>query len=432
MLVRMAEPILRHTSRRILSFRDEATDDIVPRPKPGRRYLLYVHVPYCEVLCPFCSFHRVAYKADSARRYFAALRDEIRRYHALGFDFAEVYVGGGTPTVNLGELTETLALIRELWDIGRISAETNPDHLNAETFEALLEVGVNRLSVGVQSFDDKLLKEMDRYGKYGSGEETVARLKEASGVFETLNADMIFNIPHQSEAKLARDLERVLESGVDQASFYPLMSADSVVHRMGKTMGRVTHERERDFFYRIYDTLSPSHPPSSVWCFSRSGGQIDEYIVDHPEYVGVGSGSFSYLNGVFYATSFSITRYDKQLESQHLGITRARSLSRREQLHYYLLTQLFGLSLDWKVAMEQFGPGVARELTLERLALRLVGAVRSEGDRLTLTRRGMYYWLVAMREFLNGVNNFRDEMRAHIKEEYAASYGEQIPLTTLG
>ena len=103
MLVRMAEPILRHTSRRILSFRHEATDDIVPRPKPGRRYLLYVHVPYCEVLCPFCSFHRVAYKADSARRYFAALRDEIRRYHALGFDFAEVYVGGGTPTVNLGE-----------------------------------------------------------------------------------------------------------------------------------------------------------------------------------------------------------------------------------------------------------------------------------------------------------------------------------------
>ena len=113
--------------------------------------------------------------------------------------------------------------------------ETNPDDLENERVLALRDCGVNRLSVGVQSFDDRLLKEMQRYDKYGSSEQIRRRLKAAQGHFDTLNVDMIFNFPHQTDTSLATDLNILTnELGADQVSFYPLMSADATKKAMNK------------------------------------------------------------------------------------------------------------------------------------------------------------------------------------------------------
>ena len=168
---------------------------------------------------------------------------------------------------------------------------------------------------------------------------------------------------------------------------------------------------------------------------SMTAGRIADIAVNPKNrsqwFVGVGSGAFSYLNGSLYATSFSINRYDELLTRQPTGITRSRPLSHREQLQYHLLTSLFGLSLKKETTVELFGDAGWRSLWPEITGLSLIGAIGKSPGEISLTRRGQYYWLVAMREFLTGVNNFRDEMRAHIKEEYEASYGESIPLVTV-
>lgn len=402
----------------------------MPAPDGERRYLLYVHIPFCPALCPFCSFHRVTYAESLARRYFRALRQEIVRYAERGFRFADVYVGGGTPTVDLPELLETLAVIRARFPIERISVETNPDHLRPEILEALKGAGVNRLSVGVQSFDDCLLKEMKRYDRYGSGDMIRQRLEGVMGVMDTLNVDMMFNYPHQTRARLERDLDILHECAVDQVSFYPLMAADSVERNMRRTMGSLNFSRERELYYRILDRMASSYRASSVWCFSRHADMVDEYIIDHDEYVGVGSGAFSYLDGTLYATSFSILEYDRQIEQQGIGISRSRVLSRREQLRFFLLTALFSTRMQLAALEHRFGVGAARELAFELNALRLLGTVRRDREAIVLTRRGHYHWLVMMREFLNAINNLRDEMRVRVPSEYAASYpDEAVPVT---
>ena len=237
---------IRAINRRYLKFGDSPA--ATPSPDKNKKYLLYLHIPFCAVLCPFCSFHRVLFKEDRAARYFSALRDEIRSVTAAGFRFNEVYVGGGTPTVMPGELIETVRLVRELHDVGQISVETNPDDLENDRLPTLRDVGVNRLSVGVQSFDDGLLREMQRYEKYGSGEKIVQRLKNIEGAFETLNVDMIFNLPHQTKESLRDDLQVLTDDvGVDQVSFYPLMATDGTVRSMQKDMGTVDHHREKCF-----------------------------------------------------------------------------------------------------------------------------------------------------------------------------------------
>jgi len=111
-------------------------------------------------------------------------------YRDKGYDFNGIYVGGGTPTVLVDELESTLSLARECFAVGEISVETNPDHLTDGRLIPLERAGVKRLSVGIQSFDDALLKAMDRYDKYGSGRRIAERMKSVAGRFDTLNADM--------------------------------------------------------------------------------------------------------------------------------------------------------------------------------------------------------------------------------------------------
>ena len=326
-------PHCRQGETRILpgdAFRGRGTPHVPPPGEPRPR-LLYIHIPFCERLCPYCSFNRVAFTEDLCRAYFRALRKEITLYRDLGYDFGAIYVGGGTPTVLIDELEETIALARAAFHIRELSVETNPNHLTEDRLAILQRAGVNRLSVGVQSFDDGLLRKMDRYDKYGSGAEIAERLRQTLGRFGTLNADMIFNFPTQTSAMLDRDLDTLLEIGIDQVTWYPLMVSDSTRRKVMETLGRVDDRQEERFYHQIVGRLVPAYRFSSAWCFSRKQAMIDEYIVDYDEYAGLGSGSIGYLNGICYANTFDIRGYIAQIDRGELPLAASRIFSVRDQ-----------------------------------------------------------------------------------------------------
>ncbi len=383
-----------------------------PQPASGERYLLYIHVPFCESLCPFCPFHRVVLNRDRARRYFEALRREIAFYHAAGFDFSNVYVGGGTPTVMPEELAGVLHLVRQLFEVSTISVETNPNHLHPGMLNLLVAAGVNRVSVGVQSLEAGLLREMKRYEPYGSPAEILEHLQAASGRFDTLNVDMIFNFPHQTTASLISDLQQLKKIQVDQISYYPIMPASTSQRVISTQMGAVTFDRERAMYRTIQDVLMPEYSPGTAWCFSRLPAAIDEYIIDHDEYLGIGSGSFSYLNGAIYASTMSIDRYVDLAERGVSTIEACRRLGLKKQLQYDFLMKLFGLRMDKEAMREKYGEAYHRLLWKELLLFKTLGALRETEQDYRLTRGGMYYWVLMMREFFTGVNGFRAQMRA--------------------
>ena len=393
----------------------------LPSPDPASQYMLYLHIPYCISLCPFCSFHRVKLKRDPAQHYFQALRREIELVTGAGFRFGELYVGGGTPTVLPDELIGALDLVRKLHPMQSISVETIPSDLTDDILRDLRDAGVNRLSVGVQSFDDELLQEMQRYEKYGSGDQIRDRLQHAQGVFDTLNVDMIFNFPHQTEASLHRDLKILVdELEVDQVSFYPLMAADSTRASMLRTVGRVDYSRERSLYQLIASyMLSNGYTRSSVWCFSRQPAMFDEYVVENEEYVGIGSGAFSYLQGSLFASTFSINHYLRLVNAGNTGTVRRRDITQRDQMRYYLLMRFFGGALNRAAAEAHFDGRFQRTLWPELAALRTMGAICESGGDLTLTEYGFYLWVMMMREFFIGVNNLRVEMRHSIACENA-------------
>ena len=403
-------------------------ETMMPAPKPNQRYMLYMHVPFCERLCPYCSFNRFPFAENKARPYFANMRREMLMLKELGYDFESVYIGGGTPTIMIDELCDTIDLAKETFSIKEVSAETNPNHLIPSYLDKL-QGRVQRLSVGVQSFDNGLLKQMDRFDKYGSGEEIMERIKGAAPYFTALNVDMIFNFPAQTEEILRTDLEKVIETGCGQTTFYPLMASPSVQKQMSRTVGKVDYSREEKF-YRIIDEMlanetNPLFEHGSAWTFNRINpsslpetGMIDEYVVDYEEYPAIGSGGITYLGNDLYVNTFSVKDYNQAIEDGHMSLMLKATFSKHDRMRYRFMMQLFGLRLDKKQFERDFGCSVEKGLPLEVSFMKAAGAfaINTE-EEMTLTPKGRYLMVVMMRQFFIGVNGLRDQAREALRGE---------------
>lgn len=426
---RLISLAVRETSKNYLKI-NRTTDTHVPVPKPGQKYMLYMHVPFCQKLCPYCSFNRFPFSEKRAVPYFESLRKEMRMLADLGYDFDSVYVGGGTPTIMIDELCATIDQARDLFSIKEVSSETNPNHLIPEILEKL-EGRVQRLSVGVQSFDDGLLKQMDRYDKYGCADDIVKRIQLATPYFTSMNADMIFNFPAQTEDMLIHDIERIVESGCTQTTFYPLMASPSVERSLARTVGAVDYNREQRFYEIIDDLLAGGDRPlfthSSAWTYNRfdydsgepSGGDmIDEYVVQYEEYPAIGSGGITYLGSSLYVNTFSLREYGEAIEAGRMSIMGRTDFNIHDRMRYRFLMQLFGLRLDKLQFERDFGMTVENGLPAEMAFMKLAGAFATDTpEELTLTPKGRYLVVAMMRQFFIGVNNLRDQARAALPGE---------------
>lgn len=408
----------------------------LPGPKPGKKYMLYIHIPFCERLCPYCSFNRFPFEEDKARAYFANLRKEMDMVARLGYDFDSLYVGGGTPTILIDELAKTIQQARDTFSIDEVSSETNPNHLTPEYVEKL-DGMVQRLSVGVQSFDDSLLKQMDRYDKYGSAEVILQRVREVADarVFKSLNVDMIFNFPAQTEDMLINDLAAILESHTNQTTFYPLMASPAVEKSLAATVGEVDYAREQRFYEIICEALTGGDNPAfsfgDAWTFNdSSSAMIDEYIIDYEEYPALGSGGMSFLDEKLFVNTFSVNEYAARINAGKMSVAKVTKFSKRDHMRYRFMMQLFGLRIDKKAWERDFGCTVAAGLPAEYAFFKTSGAIDIDDDeQITLTPKGRYMMVAMMRQFFIGVNGVRDNARASLPEdERELLFGAGVPV----
>jgi len=372
---------------------------------------LYVHIPFCRSLCPFCCFNRYLFDEDRARRYFIDLKKELELYIRRDFSFSSIYFGGGTPTVLMDELSSFISYLRMQFDVSEISLETTPRELTERNIGLLREMGINRLSIGVQSFEEPVLKTMGRVN--GPADEVKSRLLMAQGQFDTLNVDFVFNFPGQTIEQFAADVAAFKELGIDQATFYPLMASPHKKDAMERRFNRVDSSREKQFYNIILRELyRGGYKASTAWCFSRGEHMIDEYIIEYDDYIGIGSGSVSIVRGNFFVNSFSLDRYHELTGAGRLPIAGWRRLSEKENLRYYLLTKLFGMKLDIEALRRRFGNNAQGKLWTEFAFFKNFGLVSGNGV-LSVTGKGMYPVSVMMRDFFAALNTLREHYIEH-------------------
>ena len=401
LLTALASASVAREGRKLLGAAPAVTDSFL-RPHGDRPQTLYLHIPFCLNPCPFCAFHRYTHSEPITRSYFEVLAEEVDLYLERGFRFGEFYLGGGTPTILPDELARLLRRISRTNGSALISLETYPLDLTVENVALLVDLGVNRLSVGAQSFEDRLLRAMGRSTLTGA--QVADRLELVRGRFETLQVDLLYNHPLQTESGLRRDLGKILDLEVEQVTFNPLMPP---LVRGGENGAPLELDgRKGDYFYDIIieELTAAGYRPSTVWCFSKRPGLIDEYIARSTEYLAAGCGATGFHRGTFYANSFSLERYSKLIGAGRLPVALAREFQTAEAESYHLLTTLFGMGTDREGLYRLLSKPALRTRFFLGLA-RLFGLTR---DGFRLTRRGMPVVSRMMREFFGVMTALRE------------------------
>lgn len=334
--------------------------EVAPMPSPDRirRLGLYLHVPFCRKLCPFCPYHRVEMDESLYRRFERAVMQEIELYgQRLGDpEIISLYVGGGTPTVDLDGLCRILGCLKANFRIGQqVCVEMHPADGTPECLGALQEAGVTMLSIGVQSLSDEHLAALGRSHDAATSIDAV-RCAVRQG-FRTVNADLMFALPGQSIDDWRSDLRCLLAEGVDQLSTYPLFGFPY------SEFGRALHLKSarRPPGHRMREMLDIAHEEAfaagmercAVWSWIRPTRAKFSSVSRH-HYIGFGPSAASMTGDHFLVNTFDIDEYAGRLPD-HRPVALTMQMGRRREMAYWLYWRLYELHAEDRDFAELFG-----------------------------------------------------------------------------
>jgi len=335
-------------------------------PQPSRLATLglYLHIPFCRRLCPFCPYHRVRHEPEAFVRFEQAVKEEVE-LTAPWLDRSRVsslYVGGGTPTVDAAGFQRILRHMRSnLPAPAEICVELHPSHMDGECLAALRETGTTQVSVGVESLCDATLT---RLGRDHSRQAALDSLRRATASgFDSVNADLMFAIPGQSVEEWTETVTTTLEMGVDQISTYPLFSFPYSDAGRERGLRHVTRPPTRSVLAMLERTqqLAARHgfERCAVWSWRRPGKKKFSSITRH-HYLGFGPSAASMTGTYFYVNTFDLNAYASTLPRRR-PVALGATLDRRLEMAYWLYWRIYELHVDHEGFGATFGPGETLE-----------------------------------------------------------------------
>ena len=375
-------------------------------------YILYIHMPFCHTpLCRFCCFVKYPYDPKLDILYASALKKEIEwlASNAENARIRVVYIGGGTPSINIYELAEIIDLLKSYFGSGiDISTEASPLDIDDEAVSVLRSVNITRLSIGVQALDDKRLIELGRL--HHRVAHSLRAVEAARGKFRTLNIDMLWGARNDTVERIREEAAKSLSLGADQVTFYPMMPAPG----LRKLMRQRAEGPWHPFEPRLYETIvceaiRHKYLPSTAWCMNRGSDLIDEYIIDYDKFFALGISGIGRLGSYAYANTFSIKKYAKLVEKRGFSGTKALHIAPSEDMLYYTSTQVFGLRLCPSILVERYGERGAKFAAFIAAALRMLGEKPSiDGCYYVKGGPAMYLIHIMQRSIYMSVNMFRE------------------------
>lgn len=321
---------------------------------------IYIHVPFCKKACHYCNFHFSTTMIRKEEMTAAICKEMVMRKSYLDRQQIDsIYFGGGTPSVlSESELCQILSIIRANFQVSEnaeITFECNPDDLTAEYLRVLYEAGINRLSIGVQSFYDEDLKWMNRAHDSKQASESI-RLAHIQG-FQHISVDLIYGAPTLSDEAWKSNIETVLSFGINHISSYALtVEEKTALHnwvKMGKMKPMDEHKASSQFDVLMDTLIANDFLHYEISNFARAGHLAvhnTNYWKGIP-YLGVGPSAHSY-NGV--TRSWNISNNSKYLDHLMLETLafEEETLSEADRYNEYIMT---GLRTMWGIDLEYIG-----------------------------------------------------------------------------
>ncbi|MFC0558001.1 radical SAM family heme chaperone HemW [Halalkalibacter alkalisediminis] len=360
----------------------------------------YVHIPFCEHICHYCDFNKVFLKNQPVDNYITSLLLEMERMMESHPTSAlkTVYIGGGTPTAltpnQLNTLLKGMREVLPLTEVEEFTIEVNPDSIEEEKLRVLKDHGINRLSMGVQTFKENLLKEIGRTHSRESVVDAIARSREAG--FENISLDLMFGLPSQKPRDFQETILEAMALGVEHLSAYSLKVEEKTVFYIRQRQGKLTLPPEEDeiimYEQLLAETKKAGYHQYEISNFAKTGYESKHNLVywDNQEYYGFGAGAHGYVNQVRYQnhgplpkylraiaadvapvlTEHQVTPIERIEEAMFMGLRKRVGVNRTE------FNRIYGRSLE-----ECFGEQI------ERLQKR--GLLQSDEYGIKLTEEGL-------------------------------------------
>ena len=296
---------------------------------------LYIHIPFCNKICDYCDFTKLQYFRNFAVSYLKALKYELKSYKIK--NLKTIYVGGGTPTALEDDLFLELLEMIDPYTKGveEYTFEANPESLTLNKIKMLKEHGVNRISIGVQTTNDKILQAVNRDHTFIQVKTAIKNLKD-NGI-DNINVDLILGLPHSSKKILKEDLKNVLSLDIKHISCYGLtVNPHTALYNNG--FKEPESDVLRDFYDEVEQTLKSQgfvHYEVSNW--AKPGYQSEHNLTywRNEEYYGCGLGASGYITDIRYKNTVNLSQYLKRV-----FVSEKEKVSEKDKITYQIMLNL--------------------------------------------------------------------------------------------
>lgn len=349
---------------------------------------LYIHIPFCKSICNFCPYCKVLYDKELCDEYVDCLIKEI---HLVGKQHegikrcTSLYFGGGTPALIAYRLQDIMSAINEHFHITEgVGLELHPDNVNDETLRKLKEAGVTKISIGIQSFQDKF------QGVLGRKRIDAEKIKEALDrvKFETVSMDFIFALPGQTFEDLKGDLDAAFTIGANHVAIYPFIDftfTSSKVEPLPKKKKRKLLDDITSYL------LSNGCVRDSIWTFSKEK-QARYSSMTRDNFLGFGCSATTLLKEQFKINTFDVKEYCQRINSQELATSLTTWFSLRQRMIYYLFWMAYSMRINAQEFERFFGVPLQKMYGFEMMLARLMRFVKKTNEGYELTLKGAFYY----------------------------------------
>lgn len=358
----------------------------------------YIHIPFCEHICHYCDFNKVFIKNQPVKTYLEALEKEIHCAEKTG-QLQTLFVGGGTPTA-LGEsdFEWFISMIkRELWseNIKEFTVEANPENLTSKKLVTMKENGVNRLSIGVQAFQNDLLFEIGRPHKKEDIAKSIIEARKSG--FDNISLDLMFGLPNQTKDMLGQSIDDALSLNPEHISIYSLQVEPKTIffNRLKKgTLPLPSQDIEAEMYEMIINRLSAAgYQQYEISNFAKPGKESLHNLKywDNAPYFGFGAGAHGYVDGSRVVNAGPVNKYIEKVDKSGSARTASHPVTQLEEIEEEMflgLRKLQGISLN--DFYHKFGKTVHDIYGKEITRLIGDGLLKETNHRLFLTRKGIF------------------------------------------
>ena len=272
---------------------------------------IYIHIPFCLNKCNYCDFLSFKSNGEERKKYVDYLLKELDLYP--NYRYNTVYFGGGTPSLLDLEDVERILKRLDIAENAEVTMEVNPKTVDFDKLCKLRKIGINRLSIGIQSFDEKYLKILGRMHTSEEGIETFENARRAG--FDNISLDLMFSLPGQNVEEVLKDLNKLLDMKPEHFSIYSLIWEEGTVffEKLKKGILRETeNEIEAEMFEKIIDTAEKRgylHYEISNFCLEGKEAVHNTKYWENKEYLGIGLGASGYLENIRYKNQMKFLEY---------------------------------------------------------------------------------------------------------------------------